>query len=391
MKLITRYILWSWGKLFLISTILLTVGVALFFLVEIVLHRGFPLFIAIRILPYALPEIMTMTVPVTVLFAGCLFYSQMTGANEIIAIKAMGIPPWRVIAPVWGAVLIISLIAVWLNDLAISWGRFEQTRVAIERFEEMVISELRTKNEFSTPNGDIHIEVEKVDAKGLLINPYFSVKGMVRGNAKSAQMMINLRTETPNVTLQFNKATFQFADKVSGILNQKQEIVIPLDKLLNRDLRIEPAMVHIREELQQIEQQRKEYRQNLATRAAFGLVTADYSPLLDPQWAKRIEAERQFDTKRNRARLAFPRRWASGFTCFFFVWVGIPLTILLNRTDHFSGFFVCFIPMLLVYYPLFMLGLEGAKGGTVPPSFVWFGNIVLGIVGFRLLLLIHRR
>jgi lipopolysaccharide export system permease protein len=69
------------------------------------------------------------------------------------------------------------------------------------------------------------------------------------------------------------------------------------------------------------------------------------------------------------------RRWACGFSCFCFVWLGIPLSIWYRTADYWFVFGVAFLPLLLIYYPLFMMALEQAKDGNWPPYSVWLGNL----------------
>jgi lipopolysaccharide export system permease protein len=75
------------------------------------------------------------------------------------------------------------------------------------------------------------------------------------------------------------------------------------------------------------------------------------------------------------------RRWASGFSCLSFVLVGVPLAVRLRNADYFTTFGICFLPILILYYPLFMIGLDGAKNGRLPPYSVWLGNLVCVVVG----------
>jgi len=62
----------------------------------------------------------------------------------------------------------------------------------------------------------------------------------------------------------------------------------------------------------------------------------------------------------------------------------------MRKTDFFSSFFACFLPILLLYYPLLMLGVEQAKRGSVPPASVWLANIAIGLIGLWFLRKIHR-
>ena len=70
--------------------------------------------------------------------------------------------------------------------------------------------------------------------------------------------------------------------------------------------------------------------------------------------------------------------------------LGAPIGILRKNSDFLSSFFVCFLPILIVYYPLLMLGVDQAKSGLLPPWSVWTGNIVLLVCGVWLILRMRR-
>ena len=52
-----------------------------------------------------------------------------------------------------------------------------------------------------------------------------------------------------------------------------------------------------------------------------------------------------------------------------------------RHSEFLASFFACFLPILIVYYPLLMFSVDQAKDGRVPPATVWLGNIVLGVWG----------
>jgi len=79
------------------------------------------------------------------------------------------------------------------------------------------------------------------------------------------------------------------------------------------------------------------------------------------------------------------RRWANGFSCLCFVLVGAPMAIRMRNADFLTSFFLCFLPILIVYYPVFMLGVDQAKRGSVPPVVVWTGNVLITLWGWWLL------
>jgi hypothetical protein len=79
------------------------------------------------------------------------------------------------------------------------------------------------------------------------------------------------------------------------------------------------------------------------------------------------------------------RRWASGFACLCFVLVGAPMAIRMRNADFLTSFFLCFLPILLMYYPMFMFGLSRVKSGAMPPPAVWLGNVLITLWGIWLL------
>jgi lipopolysaccharide export system permease protein len=80
-----------------------------------------------------------------------------------------------------------------------------------------------------------------------------------------------------------------------------------------------------------------------------------------------------------------PRRWANGFSCLCFALVGAPMAIRRRNSDMLTSFFLCFLPILVVFYPLLAWGLDRAKAGAVPPYSVWAADIILSVWGLWML------
>ena len=78
------------------------------------------------------------------------------------------------------------------------------------------------------------------------------------------------------------------------------------------------------------------------------------------------------------------RRWANGFSCFFFALVGIPVSMRYRFDSFLSSFFVCFLPILGVFYPLLMFQEELTTSGSCHPIFFWLADAVLLVAGLLL-------
>ncbi len=61
------------------------------------------------------------------------------------------------------------------------------------------------------------------------------------------------------------------------------------------------------------------------------------------------------------------------------------MAIRLRHSDALTSFFLCFAPILLVYYPLLLFGTDRAKAGVITPYAVWLANLILVAWGVWLL------
>ncbi len=79
------------------------------------------------------------------------------------------------------------------------------------------------------------------------------------------------------------------------------------------------------------------------------------------------------------------RRLSNGFTCLCFVLIGVPVAMLWRHADVLTNFFVCFVPILAVYYPLLMLSEDLSTSGKLWPISFWMSNAVFIAAGILLL------
>ena len=70
--------------------------------------------------------------------------------------------------------------------------------------------------------------------------------------------------------------------------------------------------------------------------------------------------------------------------------MGCPVGIWFSRSDYLSSFIVCFLPIVLLYYPLLLCGTGMAKDGRMNPILYVVGaNLIMmsigGVLFWRLL------
>jgi lipopolysaccharide export system permease protein len=379
----TRYLIFDICKIFLVALTVFTGLFILFGVVQKLISERISLFAIVSLIPYILPISMQFTLPSSLLFAVCSVYGRVAADNEVMAIKAAGVPPMRIMAPTLIIGFLFSPFAVWMMDLASSWGEPGIQRVIVGQIEEVAYHTLRTTNSYSSNNG-LSIFVGRVEGHKL-INPEITIlanDGPSTISAKSGELKFVPEEDVLRVELE--DAIVNIGTNAEGRF-QTLKHDIPLDKAARKGRATDrPANIAMRALVSETAKQRNlvdKEEQIAATRMLMGLSVGRYD-WLNSSSIHTAKAQHTAASERLARLQTEPwRRWASGFSCFCFVWLGIPLAIWFRTADYWYTFGIAFLPLLLFYYPLFMLGLEQAKDGVWPPYSVWLGNIVLIAIG----------
>jgi lipopolysaccharide export system permease protein len=388
MKIISRYVLWELLQVFLVALTALTIFMLVVGLVREAQQQGLGLVQILLLIPYVLPEAMRFAVPGTMLFAVASVFGRMSASNEIIALKAAGISPMATIWPAAALALIVSFVSVWLNDVAVSWGRDGVRRVVVNSVEQIIYGRLRQQRSYSTPQ--VSINVKAVDGKRLL-RPTLSFQSGPNGqpatiSAAEAELAANAANGTLVVT--FRDGTLHMGDYTASF---PDSIVreVPLDAVSRKSaVSTSPSEIAMAQfATARVEQTGRIDRieQLAAGKTAMSILTGRMEMTTPRQVAHEQELLRAEQSRLNRIIMEPWRRWANGFSCLCFVLVGAPMAIRMRNADFLTSFFLCFLPILIVYYPIFMLGVDQAKRGAVPPVAVWMGNLLITLWGWWLL------
>jgi len=381
----TRYILKDILTMFAITLGGMTLLMVLVGIAQEAVRQGLGLGPILRLIPYMLPNALRFAAPGAVLFSACSVYGRMSSSNEITAIKSFGISPRATVTPVLAVGFVLSLTTVWLSDVAVTWGREGVHRVVIQSVEQIAYGMLKSQKSYAT--NKFSVSVQDVEGRKL-IGPTF----VIQGNKDSEPITLTareaeIRSVPERGTLLFvmREGTMDVGNDASLIFRDKIEHEVPLSEASNRNEDSNgPSQVSLGGIPQAVIDQQTEIdkmEEMIAAETAADLLLGNHSALHDSKWRKQTS---KLDVGRYRlCRLkAEPwRRWATGFTCLFFVWVGAPLAIRLRNADLWTSFGICFLPILLVYYPLLAFGVDQAKSGDLPPYCVWTGNLILFLAG----------
>lgn len=385
MSILGRYALGEFLKVLAVTLLGATGLMILVGVMKEALMQGLGLWQVVQLVPYVIPEALRFAVPATTLFAACSVYGRMSSTNEIVAVKALGISPVAVMWPVWVAAFLVSLVTIWLNDVAVSWGRIGVRRVVLESAEEIAYGMLRTQRSYSTSR--FSINVQRIDDR-TLVGPIITYQPQAnRPKITMTAQYAHLRTDPDENTLTvlLHNGMVESGDGTRAIFPDTVERVIPLPDATNSKTDATgPSQLPlgaIPSEVARQQQRIERLRHELASHAAFQTVTGDLPGLTSASWPADQDRLRDETQRLHRLKTEPHRRWANGFSCLCFVFVGAPLAIRLRNADFLTSFFLCFLPILLLYYPLLALGVDRAKGGAMPPYGVWLGNLILLAIG----------
>ncbi len=372
-------------KVFLLT---LTVMTAFLFVVLVgkeAVENGLGLVPILRMLPYILPQAMQFAVPGTMLLATVAVYGRIAASNEIVAIKSMGISPMTLVWPTIILATLVSFGAVVLNDVAVSWGRGGVQRVLLESLEEIVYGRLRTARSYS--NKQIKVSVRRVEGRRL-IQPtlvYFDAENdkpttitadvaEIRSNPQREEMLViftNAEVDLHGKGSIYHPGEFMLPVPLNNLGGGKSKNRSPSQYSLSE---IAPSKIEQTVLIDRLEQE-------MTAETAQALMTGRMFELSPTNWQSKQVAVRRAVGKLHRLNTEPHRRWANAFSCLCFVMIGAPMAIRLRHGEIWGSFFACFLPILLVYYPMLAGCLDLAKDGVLPPQAVWLGNIVLALWG----------
>jgi lipopolysaccharide export system permease protein len=354
-------------------------------------RQGLPMGQVVRLIPYILPLALCVSVPVALLFTASYTYGRMSGLNEVVAIKALGISPLSLLWPIFALAFLLSLVTVWLDDLAVSWGRHGARRVVVEAAEEIIYSMLRSHGGGGYNTPILSINVQRVEEHRLIgcIVAFHAHDNAPEVTISASEAELHADQAQGVLKIVLRDANVDYGGKYTGVWPGVYEREIPLDDATrDQDSSNTPSSQPLwripKQEAEKIELIQG-LEQEMAVQATYQMLCGDFDELSSPEWNGRSMV---LDLQRGqlcRLRTEPHRRWSAGFVCLCFTWVGAPMAIRLRNRDFLTSFFLCFLPILIVFYPLLAYTSNGAKGGSLPPYSLWAGNVLLLLWGAYLL------
>jgi lipopolysaccharide export system permease protein len=392
-SILHRMILWELLKVFVMSLIGITGILLMAGIVAEASQAGLGPAQILAAIPLLIPSTLPYTIPATTLFACCVTYGRLAADNEILAIKSSGVNILLVVRP--GLLLGLAMTCLTMGlywDVIPSSHRLLR-QLVFDDAEELLYSMLRKQNRIDLPQMPFAIWVQGVEGRKL-IDPVIkrrNAQGKTEFTARAKEATLHVDMARRKITIVLKAGTGTSSDGADNFAFdecEKVEVDLPdsFDRDDNRRAR-DRTWREILQNRQELEKQEADYKARIA--ALMGFVAPE-GVLPDGSAAATTLRNLRAGEQNCRQQIIWLNvellmRPALSAGCFCFILVGCPVGIWLSRSDFLSSFIVCFMPIVLLYYPLMLCGTGIAKEGRIDPLLlIWGANILMGAIGAAL-------
>ena len=388
MNLMQRYILSELLRVFTLLVIILTVMLVFVGVLKEAADRGLGFAQIVQIMPFIVPSMLPFTIPATLLLTVTVVYGRLAGDLEVTAAKAAGINPVSLLTPAFALGSVLAVCSFGLTNYAIPWGIDNTERIVTQAMEEIFLDMLSAQHLVRDPENGYSIPVEGVTEKGILKNPTFRYRNenhdQITMNAEWARIRFNMKEK--KILLHLKRARGSIPGQDAAAWLDDRVLPLPLDVASGersaRNLTIDSMKTKMAESKSNIVSNSLQRDQE----AAMLLLTGNFQQLAGNRIREyaNFEASQNLDNRKMHTEIH--NRYAMAASCLFFAFLGGPFAVLQARRQFITSFIMCFLPILLFYYPSMFLMANFGKTATLDPAWgMWVPNMIMGVVGVMML------
>jgi lipopolysaccharide export system permease protein len=419
----------------MVVTFLLTMDFLIDYL-ELFLGKGIPLSIVLKLFFLGLGWMLALSVPCGVLVGVLMTYGRLSQDNEIVALKASGVSPFRAIVPSVVASVCLAAALAMFNNYALPDMNYAFANLMVDVNKRRPTAEIQ-EGVFIDHFDGYSLFIGTLDSKSgrmedVLIYDFsrrdeaprtvLAKRGHLEFDEQTAVLKLHLQDgeihqASKEASPIYRKLAFQ--QQTLNIRGVREALARTRDRSRGqREMPIGAMKIQIRK-LEEKQARYAEKSQKALEKVGVGAITdlpgmepdpPWFAPVLgflgwepEPQpalpdsfWTKprRRHAEeaktsymqvRAAAKKISQFRVEIHKKFSIPFACIVFVLVGAPLGIRARRGGLAAGFFS--VGFFVFYYLCLVGGEQLADRERLPPWLsMWFANILLGSLGIGLIL-----
>ena len=329
----------------------------IFDLTELLVNKGVPARMVGMLLVYILPAFLVLTIPMAFLLAILVCFARLSGDMEIVALKAAGVSPARLLRPLLGCGLLASVVTFFLFVEAVPWGNLSFKQLVFQILQTRASTGIRERV-FNDAFGHFVIYVEEISPSQV------GLRGLFISDDRDPAL--------------------------SRIITAKEGRLLSNEATKGITLRLLDGIVH-----EMDAKTLATYRQ--VAFAIYDLTLAIENPLVAAAQAPKGDREMTLSELQETAAIVvraqgnpnpflveWHKKFAIPVACLVFALVGLPLGIRAHKGGKPAALVVA-LAILLLYYIGLTLGEDlGDRGYVWPWLAMWVPNLVVGGIGLLL-------
>jgi len=360
LKILTRYILSSFLITFLTTVFVLTFVMTIggIFKLSGLIANGVDWQPLVMILAISIPQVLSFSIPVSVLISVLLVFGRLSSDSEIVAMQSCGISLFKVALPIWICGVLLSATCFFIYNRVVPFTHYK-TRSTVSKLKHTSIDKLIEEGRFIDCTPELSLFVGK------------------RKNSQLEDIRIY------DTSLGFRR---EIIAKSGSITNNMQlgKIILKL-----HDVRITPfkkgspaaAYCSVLPIEVSTQKQRSKYRMKVTDFTGIQLIRRirnikKFFPELTPQTTTE---------KRSKFLVEINSRAAMSISCLVFAMIGIPLGVKSHRKETSIGIAIGL--GLITFFYMFMIVADSLAKypQTIPHLIVWIPVAVSCLLGLHLM------
>lgn len=345
-------------------------------------RNGLDPLVVLKILPYLMPPLLTYTIPTCLLFACTVVYSGMSRNNEIVALKSTGIHAKRLFTPLLILAVVAGGFSVYLADAVIPMCNRAFRQALISDVKGTMYAYLRQRGELVQKGFPYELYVRNV-AGEYLVDPIIKHRGpdgrydMIAQASKATLDVVEANGEAPVVEIRLLDGVV-VTDVENAVHFRDRTERMPMPDLFSQQNGKLEGMTFA-DCWERAESYRLQadsigaHLQRLAARPQTPQLV-DEAEKLDQEFIRCRRKARELDAE-------VQVRLAQAMAPLPFVLLGCPVSILFRRRDFLQAFFVCYLPIILGFYPAMILAYNVVKEGQeTSMAIIWGPAVALALL-----------
>lgn len=351
MRILDKYIIKAFTGPFLFGVFAFTsifVGTGtLFRIAEYITKYGASVWLVTKAFVLALPSIVILTFPMSVLLASLMAFSRLSSTSEIVVMRAGGLSFLRLATPVYILALVIALGSVAFNEFVVPRTN--------NMYQTIVREEIMKK---ATPTTQDHIVLKTVE--GGNINTLMYAKHY---DSKTKQLsMITVQNFTNGELTQVENATTANWNGQYWIMHDGVIYDLSVDNGVERTMKFKDQVLPITTDPNSVQKDQRKPEE-----------------LTIKELRQRIKAYEGAYQNTKSLQMEMYSRFAIPLASFVFALVGAPLGLQKQRSSSSIGFGLSVI-IIFIYYGVMTLSDALGKNGAMPTMLAAALPDLLGVI-----------